>query len=83
MGKTKTKSRKEIEHLRGIIRSLKKQLKNQHKDVSEDNTEYGDDDGNCPKCGKGVLTEIDLVRVKIVKCNVCDYREKINGEEKT
>jgi len=83
MGKTKTKSRKEIEHLRGIIRGLKKQLKHQQNDVAEDNTDYNDEDGNCPKCGKGVLTEIDLVRLKIIKCNICDYREKIHGEKKT
>jgi ssDNA-binding Zn-finger/Zn-ribbon topoisomerase 1 len=78
MGKTRAKSRKEIEHLRGIIRNLKKQLKHQqHGEIDEETEESG----NCPKCGKGLLLEIDLGRIKFLKCNICEHREKTNGEE--
>lgn len=80
MGKSKSKSRKEAEHLRGIIRSLKKQLKQQNNDADEP-TET-EDTKDCTNCGKGTLEVKDFVHIKMLVCNTCDYREKLDAEEK-
>lgn len=83
MGKTKAKSRREVEHLRGVIRSLKKRLNQQNSNNNSTKKEQYEDhpESDCPNCGKGVLVAKDFVHVKILVCDVCDYREKINAKE--
>lgn len=33
----------------------------------------------CPECGKGHLTTVDIIGRVFEKCDVCEYRKKING----
>lgn len=84
MGKSKSKSRKEVEHLRGVIRSLKKQLRNRQAQEGTREKKESDDFETCSRCGKGTLSFKDFVHVKFLVCDVCDFREKIeNAEEES
>jgi len=81
MSKSKNKNKTEVEHLRGIIRQLKAQLKyyrkREHlneKDTEEDETI--EINANCPECGKGVLEEVDLHLIKLIRCPVCKYEKR-------
>jgi DNA-directed RNA polymerase subunit M/transcription elongation factor TFIIS len=33
----------------------------------------------CPHCGKGKLSYIEIVGRVFEKCDICEYRKKING----
>ena len=83
MSKSKNKSRSEVEHLKGIIRRLKSQLKYYRKRDSSvyDNTPYDEDFEEedvevCEECGKGVIEVYDFYKIIIRKCNLCGYEEK-------
>lgn len=87
LGRTKNKSRSEVEALRGRIRSLEKELK-YHRRRSHIDQSIVDDmlDGApvedvkigepCPDCGKGQLFEIDLGFLTLKRCDVCEYKTK-------
>jgi hypothetical protein len=86
---TKSKTRSEVEHLRGVIKELKKQLKRTEKrehlysDLESKKAElllHEEMDardvpsvGNCPKCA-GVVETIGGSRVKISICQNCGHR---------
>jgi ribosomal protein S27AE len=87
VGKSKNRSKSEVEHLRGEIRRLKSELKyckRCFEQTGGDNCE--DYDGvepidlepkpTCPDCGKGILIEHDFVHTKVTKCSLCDYVER-------
>lgn len=79
------KLRKQLREAKSIIRSLQKQLKklnkgtgkrrNNHKEKFE--PEELEPIPNCPGCGKGVLVETEVVGRKFIRCELCQYREKI------
>lgn len=85
MGKSKSKSRSEVEFLRGEVRRLKSELKyykkRQHlisdtfEEVIEEEAEMAE---RCPMCHKGGLIEWDFTYATLKKCDKCEYevREK-------
>lgn len=89
MSKSRQKSHSETEHLRGEIKRLKSENRNLRKRVKELDKrahfyeEIADEiiedvkpKDTCKHCGKGVLSEIDLVHVILTKCDVCDYQRR-------
>lgn len=92
MGKIQQKNKSEIEYFRGLIKKLKSENRHLKKRIKELNKRehfyeeiiddvLDEEDGQlnceaCPSCETGVLVEVDLHRVKIKKCNQCDYRTK-------
>lgn len=78
-----SKKSKEVEHLRGIIRNLKKQLARKHKNLHKNSIpEYLDYEDEvipknskliCPKC-KADLDAIDLDTKMLFMCTSCNYR---------
>ncbi len=87
MGKSRNRSKTEVQHLKGRIRQLEAQLKFFQKrehlvdtdqdDGLVDNFETEDVKVNlCENCGKGHVTEIDLGFLIIGKCNVCETKTK-------
>lgn len=84
MGKTKTKSRSEIEFLRGKIRHLEKKLKQFQKEGISDEEDLGpeaeDGDEVCIHCGKGRIKFVDLKYIIFKVCELCQFREKIKAD---
>lgn len=94
MSKTPRRSRSELEHLRGQVKSLKsinRQLKKKLKEFERrehfhDNVintaielSEGDVDmASCEKCGKGVLQIVDLKYVKYAVCTICNDRSRVD-----
>lgn len=85
MGKSKRKTHSEVEHLKGVIRSqkseirqLKKLLRQKDKyydDVAENVEEENED--KCPNCGKGEIRIVDFSFVKYEACDICKYKVKV------
>jgi hypothetical protein len=96
MSKLRTKNRSEIEYLRGVIREkdkiirrLTKQLRSAKKfeyiqeeiDTPLDRIENSyEDEQLCPKCGKGHLLEIDLIHLKVIRCELCQHAESLKPD---
>ena len=89
MGKTRGKSRSELEELRGEIRKLRsenRKLKREVKDFSkrahfyeevvDEVAEDIEKKRGCKECGKGYLQEIDLKYLVLTKCDTCDFQRK-------
>jgi hypothetical protein len=80
VGKTKSKSRSELEYLRAENRRLKKEnrhLKRQNhlnEEIVEDLIEDVEVE-SCEECGKGVVEKLDLGKVEISTCRTCGHRE--------
>jgi len=88
MSKTAKKEKSELEHLRGQIRTLKSQLRQERKvnkeltkkshffeevvDEIEESVILKD---ACSVCGKGVVEEIDLKFIIVKKCQHCGSSE--------
>ncbi len=83
MSKSKSKNRNEVEYLKGIIKRLKAQLKyhKRHSQINDDIILEDNDFADCPSCGKGEMLVHDFFHVKFHKCNVCDFKEKLDGEK--
>jgi hypothetical protein len=90
LSKTKLKGKSELEHLRGQNKKLtseNKQLRKRlkaivnkshfYEHIADEVIEDIDVKESCEFCGKGELYEIDLKFLKIKKCNVCDFSERI------
>lgn len=93
MAKTKNKTHNEAEHLNGIIKKQKSEIRNLKKRVKElerhqhlyedkilDEEEPElvlDKVEKCGVCGKGHLQFQDFKYVKYMICNTCDFREKV------
>lgn len=96
MSKTKNKNKSEVEHLRGIIRKLKAQVRSlstRNKELERQSHfyEYIADEviedveikeDICEECGKGILSEIDLVHVIVTTCDLCEFRTTRKKHEK-
>ena len=90
MGKVKRKEHSESEYYKGIIKKFKlevKSLKQQLRSLQKREHFYEDNDNNeedmseilpnsCPKCKKGKLSEVDLHKLIITKCDNCEYQTK-------
>lgn len=94
MGKTRRKNHSEVEHLRGENKKLKSQIRRLERhnkelqrkshffeDVMSETTKEIKSIDYCKECGKGELELIDFGFVEYVKCQICDFREKVNGKE--
>ena len=82
MSKSKSKGRSEVEHLRGEVKQLRKQLnyfKRQARmpDVILETKEDYKPLPSCPKCGKGELLISDFKFVELRTCDICEYQAKI------
>lgn len=91
MSKGKQKNKSQIEQLRGQLREVEAEngrLREIIKELEKDpevkkkrqlarKKAKESSFGVCNECGKGNLTEVDFGRVKIEKCDLCDYRRKI------
>ena len=96
MAKTKNKSHSEVEHLRGENKKLKsenRQLKRRlsqlvkeahfYENIVEEETEDIKIKRNtCKLCGKGILEELDLTHIVVVRCDTCDFRESKKPRKK-
>lgn len=79
MGKTKQKQRSEINYLKGIINSLKKEIKILKAQQNRVSAEDEPDDRCslvCPACTKGELEILDLKRLIIYSCTLCEFKHK-------
>lgn len=92
MARIKNKNRSELEHLNGLIRQLKKQVKKLTKDnnqlrkelnrttppniVEEEVEVTSSSNERCPECGSSTNT-IDLGTRSLIACNECEYRKVI------
>lgn len=90
MSKTKNKEHKPDEHLKGLIKKLRsenKQLRQRLKQIENKSHFYehiadevveditvGD---ACTFCGKGNLQTIDLKFLSLIKCDICDFSERV------
>lgn len=76
MSKNRNKNRSEIEHLRGIIRQLKAELK-YHKRRShiKDEPELEERQPDCENCGKGFMEDLDLKFVLMKVCKICGHKK--------
>lgn len=88
--------RGEIRQLKAVIRNLQKRLKyfERRTHFAEDNTfvlidkeleaeyksEVKQSEANCPTCGKGSLSLLNLGRASYLVCSLCSHREKTNHE---
>lgn len=82
MGKTRNKSRSEVEYLRGRVRQLESEIKyyrkrehffdKQFEEIEEvQNVKINE----CKECGKGVVIEYDFIHGILKKCDVCNNQE--------
>ena len=92
------KNHSEKEHYLGLIRNLKSEVRNLRKRIKHlekkehmfeeiiddaiESDEVEVDYKLCSNCGKGVLERVDLKYVVVEKCSLCDFRRKLNGNEK-
>lgn len=80
MGRSRNKSRSEVEALRGEVRRLKAELKYykrrdhiEHIIVDEEPVEIVNAT-KCPNCHNGILIDYDWRFVLVKKCSSCDYQ---------
>lgn len=85
---SKQKERNSDEYYRGIIRSLKSEIRNLKKQIKKlERIEYNNFKGDrepreemvqvepdCPSCGKGLLEVNTVVGRKFKVCPICQYR---------
>ena len=88
MGKPRNKEGREVEHLKGEIRRLKKQLRQteKHEHIKEKDprpaktaskpVEGRDERPSCIHCGKGRYDIVDLGRAVYGTCSLCGDRKK-------
>lgn len=82
MSKSRSKSRSEVEFLRGEVRRLKSELKYYKKrdhlidHVPEEIEEELIPTANCPSCLKGNLIEWDFKYAVLQKCDKCNFEKK-------
>jgi hypothetical protein len=87
MGKSRSKSRSEVEYLKGRIRKLEAELKYYKKrehlfdnqpieSVIQDNEIEEVNVSQCPKCKKGLLVSYDLKFIQLKKCDHCSYEKR-------
>lgn len=97
MSKTQNKNHSEVEHLRGQVKKLKAENRNLKKRLkeferwehvyqdamleSEEIEVIADRIDKCPKCDIGELNYFNFVHTELLKCNKCDYRERIDGKK--
>lgn len=67
--------RKEVKNLKQRIRQLERQQNNYYTPQQE-KEEIVEKLPKCPGCGKGFLKEIEIVNRVFSVCNLCDYRSK-------
>lgn len=93
MGKSRSKSRSEVEYLKGRIRKLEAELKyfkkREHlydnqpfENLIQDNELEEVDASQCPRCKKGVLVSYDLKFIQLKKCDSCEYEKREKQKEK-
>lgn len=82
MGKTRNRSRSELEHLRGRIRELESELKYYRKREHFFDDRLGEIEevqdikiNQCKECRKGIVLEYDFIHGILKKCDVCTYQE--------
>lgn len=80
MGKSRNRSRSEVEALRGEVRRLKAELKFykrrshiEHTIIDEEPVENVHT-SKCPECADGILIEYDWRFVVVKKCDQCEYQ---------
>lgn len=87
MGKSKNKSKSEVEFLRGEVRRLKAELKYykrrnfQESDfidevIEEAPLEDVKPKAPCDNCGKGLIIEYDFKFATLIKCDTCGHEER-------
>lgn len=87
MGKTRNRSKSEVEYLRGENRRLKAELKYYKRRSHIENSIIDDviDEAPlenvkpldaCPECGKGILVEYDFKFATLKKCTDCGHEER-------
>lgn len=94
LSKTKNKNHKEMEHILGENRKLRKEIKQLRRLIeknpfpSQDDAEESCDSEDthpkvyknvkiCEECGKGEITQFEIVGKVFEQCSLCDYRKKL------
>ena len=80
------KLREAQKQIRELQRKVRELQKSQHiyedilfdADITED-VEQPVRKRSCPNCGKGKLDKVEIIGRVFEKCDICDYRKKING----
>jgi len=86
MGKTRNKSRSELEFLRGEVRKLRAELKYYKRrehivpDEVDEDLDYDDVQDivkvrQCPVCKHGCLIDYDFYRAILTKCDSCGFQK--------
>lgn len=82
MGKTRNKSRSEIEYLRGRIRELETELKyyKRREHFFDDRMQEIDEVQDvkvvvCKNCKRGAVMEYDFIHGILKKCDICGHQE--------
>lgn len=86
MGKSRNKSRSEVEYLRGRVRELEAQLKYYKKrehfletpveEIFDFHEVENLDAMKCPQCKRGTVIVHDFVYAILKKCDSCEFEEK-------
>jgi hypothetical protein len=92
LGKSRNRSHSEVEHLRGLVKQLRAELKyykrrsHLHEEIIDEVIEDQDvtniDVSLCSNCGKGALIEYDFHYINLKKCDHCGYQEKQKNQRK-
>lgn len=83
MSKSKRKTHKEVEYLRGVVRKLRADLRKckkghiEHIQEDEDTEAEESNPIYCTECGKGALKLVDLGVAVFTICNVCEIRKRL------
>lgn len=82
MSKTKNKTHNELEHLRGVVKRLKAQVKyyKRRAHIKDEPVFDKEPEPDCPACGKGHLRKIDLLHVLFNICDLCGHRERVKND---
>lgn len=90
MSKSKNKSGSELEHLRGENKKLQSENRRLRKEINrlsrrshfyenivDEVIEDSKITETCSQCGKGTLILHDFKFVKLLTCDLCEYKEKV------
>jgi hypothetical protein len=82
VGRSRGRGKSEVEHLRGEIRALQKEIKylrrREHiEHIIIDEPVENVNARKCPDCRDGILRKLDLIYIKMEVCSNCEYKKKL------
>jgi hypothetical protein len=79
----KALNRSLLRRLKKVDRNFKEELENEKREVEKSLQEEANELNHEPKqrcthCGKGTITQVDILGRKFSRCDTCDWRSKSN-----